>query len=348
MKFSHRDFRPERRLKYVSQPPKRRPTLRILIFAAIGCIVYLKFDAFMASPFIRKLQASWISKASPLSAEVLNGKLPTDNSVEVKNSLPVPGVRGRWEWAQDSSRFEFTCGSKLVEACFQEDVGEYSKLLGPERLGPELLGQLRALISKCQSQWDVKPTVGFVARYSTVPTSEGRLAKAELQSLDFEDSQAHVSLRVVDHEGYVKYCWEGKCLDERFVHAPVSSAGSLEKISSPRPEWRYFLVAEESVHPALRGRIVSLPPKNDTSGEVKIYHGGELYTSYIGLTRLAAVHTGMMVNPKDTLGWTGPGKAGSDKVGAPALILRMENGGMAADPESILDPNRVNGLADAR
>lgn len=84
MKLSHRDFRPQRRSKYVVQPPKRRPTLRILLLAVFATLVYLKFDSFVSSKVFQTL-------AHP---KVLVQKIFNRGEVQAAETSPiVPSVK---------------------------------------------------------------------------------------------------------------------------------------------------------------------------------------------------------------------------------------------------------------
>jgi hypothetical protein len=312
VKLSHRDFRPPRRSKYVTRPPKRRPTLRILLLGLLGLAVYLKFDAVARLPFWKTFRhpGEWLSARMHPPAPA---------------PAPSPALLA---WESDSSRVKADC------------PGEASSCLGPGfPLGPEAAGQVREILGKAEAQWETRAQAGFSALFARAPDFPPSEPHWELTRLETRGPGRSVLEKDPSRGG--AFCAEGRCLDEIRPRAPLSAFASARERSlpvessdpglpaAPAPAVRFAAANGAGVVPVLRGRIVALPAAGDTAGWIKVHHGRNLFSYYRGLARLgSSVRAGAMLDPGDTLGWVAGDSA--------ALELRIESDGIALDPLAFL------------
>lgn len=351
MKLVHRDFRPPRRSKYVAQPHKRRPTLRILILVAIGVAVYWKFDSVVSSPFFRN-----ILKPTSLMKSLRKG----DKAAEPAPSAAIPQT---WRWSRDSSYLEAICHSPRYRECLETWKG---------KTGPNI-GELRAVMAKTQAQWNVEPTGGFTARFLRLDRLEnegaGIVPELELSRLDMVTAAGMFSLERAS--GKPAFCAKDKCLDE--VHPRPPFSRFLRASTPENPEGReehpieaVFTPLQGAVfRPVLSGRIVDVSPIVDpahsafppvdtaaipatdspittlTSNWVKLYHGRNLFSRYRGFARLGGgLQTGSMVRAGDTLGYVAV-----DGNSTGSLALLIEKDGLAVDPFAFLGLRSDSGEA---
>lgn len=314
MKLSHRDFRPPRRSKYVTQPPKRRPTLRILLLGLIGLAVYLKFDAVARLPF-------WDTVKHP--------RAWLDAHLHAGAAAPAPPAPVALRLSGDSLSAEAECPSAAA-VC----------LTAGFPLGAEAAGSLREVLAKAEAQLGADAGTGFLATFA-----RGKDAAAG----DTAWSPVRIELRgarpmILDRKGPA-WCAAGKCLDETRPQAPLAAfrAVAAHALALPRavdpglealewPEARFAAQADAPVRPVLRGRVVDLPAPGDSADWIKLHHGRNLFSYYRGLARIdSAVRVGAMVEPGATLGWTAPESA--------AVDLRVEADGRPLDPLAFLGLN---------
>ena len=309
MKLSHRDFRPQRRSKYVSQPPTRRPTLRILLLAAFGAVVYLKFDSFVSSRIfqvIRNPQLLRQTLARP-------GRLP-----EPLPATPAASAASL-KWSADSSLVDLDCPSSRIESC----------IASVQALGSEAAGQLRALINKGAIRWELVPTKGLSARFrKTEATREDSLGW-RVQSVGLSSDKGTVTITAMEPDGIIRYCNSGHCLDESTPAPPFAKYQRLDRPLDRPPQWFIRPIGGPFFHSILPGRIVEIfsPTKS-----VKIYHGRNIFSIYAGFSELRPnLRPGTMVDMNDTLGSVG---RDGDSLGS--LGLRIEKDGLFVDPIAFL------------
>jgi hypothetical protein len=312
VKISHRDFRPPRRSKYVIQPLKRRPTLRILLLAAIGVAVYFKFDTIVSSKPIRKLG----EPGGPLAG------LFRMERASAASDPGGPSVAVGLRWSSDSSSVEAVCDGPQAASCLERWRGG---------LGEEALGAIRASLAKAAVQWSLKAESGFTAGFRR-ERAQGLPGGADsafaLVRLELRNPQATVEIKRVPGG----LCAEERCLDEIHPQAPLArfrhSGPAPARGGSRVPEATFFPVdGAFAAKPILQGRIMRIP-SDSAGGWMEVYHGGTLFSYYRGLATLKpGLAVGSVVGPEDTLGSMAPG---SDSL--EGLELRIEKDGLMVDP----------------
>lgn len=342
MKLSHRDFRPQRRLKYVAPPPKRRPTLRILLLAVIGLAVYLKYDTVVTSQTFQNLRKN----TEELVADLVK-KVPAAHSTSTTDT----GLR----WSVDSTSLEAVCTSPKADSCLEQWHG----------LGKETVGTLNAYLRKAIAQWDADAGGGFLARFRRVPNESDPLAPGnagtllEIDRLELRSAKGTVVLERIPEKNAL--CAEGRCLDELNPRAPFANFRQAaipihsDAQEARIPEAAFIPLGDAAAGPVLRGRVIELSipadsvitpvgsanpgaippvpgPSVSTGTWIKIYHGRNIFSFYRGFAELhAGLRPGSVVNTGDTLGMV-PGKG--DSLGV--LELRIEQDGLMVDPYAFL------------
>ena len=320
MKLTHRDFRPLRRSKYVAQPLKRRPTLRILVLAALGIAVYLKFDSVVNS----KLFQNFRQPRRLVDAMLHQG--PADSTI-----APAAGLA----WSPDSSRLDAECGDAIVETCLSR---------WQSTLGKETIGSLRGVLAKASMQLDAEAAQGFQARFIPVVVSadplEGLSASLELIRLEIRRGMASLVLERPPGDALAPFCGKQGCLDATPTRMPFARYRITEKTDSATPESNrppgpmlsLVPLSGPKANPILRGRVVDIPTAMDPGRWVKIYHGANLFSFYRGLSSLGpAIKTGAMIESGEILGQVA---ANGDSAGI--LDVRIEKGGILIDPFEFL------------
>ena len=301
-------------------PPRRRPALRILLLGGFGILVYLKFDAFIASrPFrylrdpasMREALASWMA-----------GSRRKDSQSDASGS-----------WSADSSRYAFQCPSARLEPCLQ----------ALESLGPGTSGKVSALLYKARLQLRIPSPTGFNAVLEKpLPEASGPADR------EIEGSQARSILEVARLEltseaetwtlearsaptGQVRYCTpRNRCLDDLRPAPPFHPFASRPSPGAPD----LILLPPEAAAfgPVLAGRIVELSARGDGARRIKLYHGRNLFSYYLNFGSLqTGLATGDYVNTADTLGYAAGGGDSSTR-----LSLRIEKDGAFIDPLAFL------------
>lgn len=314
MKFSHRDFRPPRRSKYVGRPTKRWPTLRILLLVLFGLAVYLKFDTVARLPFWKTARhpGAWISAR-------LHPPAPAP--------LPSPVALA---WEPDSNRVKALCPSESA-ACLDSAFP----------LGPEPAGQVRAILAKAAARWQVRAAGGFAASFERIREPVSADSGWFLKRLEIRSASRSLVLVSDSSRGGNAFCAEGRCLDDLSPHVPIAAFLSASPALAAResfdpglpaaevPEARFSATNGSGVLPILRGQVVSVPSPGDTAGWLELHHGRNLFSFYRGLARLGtSVKAGAMMEPADTLGWISGDSA--------RLELRIESAGKVIDPLAFL------------
>lgn len=314
MKHSHRDFRPPRRSRYVSRPPKRRPTLRILLLGLLGLAVYLKFDAVVRLPF-------WKSFRNPgawLSARMHPATLAPSPSPVVLN------------WDNDSAHVKAACPiqpSLCLGAGFP--------------LGPEPAGQVREILGKAEALWDAHANAGFTATFARSRDLASAESHWDLERLELPGAPRPLRLDRDASRGEAVFCAEGRCLDDLRPRMPLAVFRSTRELRLPAettdpglpresaPAVRFQAANGAGVTPILRGRVIAIPAAGDSLGWLELHHGRNLFSFYRGIARMgASVRAGALVEPGDTLGWIAGDSA--------AVELRIESGGRPLDPLAFL------------
>ena len=317
MKLTHRDFRPLRRSRYVAQPLKRRPTLRILLLAAIGVTVYLKYDSVVNSKAFHNLR----QPRRMLDAMLGQNLAPSE-------TLPAgAGIL----WAPDSSQVEADCPSNRIDVCLEQWRG----------LGREPVGTLRSDLEKAKVQWDADAANGIKARFLRVPDATdplaAKMALLELVRLEIRGQKANLVLEQAAGGRSGRLCDRDRCLDALHPQAPLSRfrevrAADPDQAESRLPaDARLIAMPGSAAKPVLRGRVVEAPSVPGSDHWVKIYHGENTFSYYRGLATLKpGLKPGAFLEAGDTLGFMGAGDS------ATALDLRIEKDGMRVDPYAFM------------
>jgi hypothetical protein len=320
VKLTHRDFRPLRRSKYVAQPLKRRPTLRILVLAALGIAVYLKYDSVVNSKVFQNLRQP---------RRLVDAMLHQGPAVAA-----VPPAEGL-AWSADSAQLDAECRDAVVAACLNR---------WQSSLGPETVGSLRGVLAKASMQLDVDADHGIKARFiraaETADPLEGPTASLELTRLEIHGGKEILVLEHPPGNATASFCDKQRCLDSNPPRMPFARYRITEKSDSAEPEFPrtpgviLSLVPLDGpkVNPILRGRVVEIPAVMDAGQWVKIYHGANVFSFYRGLSSLGpAIKTGALIESGETLGLVA---AVGDSAGV--LDLRIEKGGIFIDPMEFL------------
>jgi hypothetical protein len=361
VKLTHRDFRPLRRSKYVAQPLKRRPTLRILLLAALGIIVYLKYDTVVRSKAFKSLSEP---------AKLWHALLHEDGA------LPLPVVSGAGlKWSPDSAFLDAECDGSAA-GCLESW----------KSLGREPVGTLRAVMEKARIQWNAGAENGFSAKYARIAhagePADGMPPDLELIRVELRGARGAVTLERSDAERSSAFCMGGegddggeggkrgkdskdhkggnggegdKCLDERRTQLPF--ARTRIGIPSPGPDsggvdgsgapgmgdeeamggehgrvMRIFSLAGPAAKPVLAGRVVAVPDSLIDNPWVKIYHGENTFSWYRGFSSLrSGIVPGALIGTDDTLGFVAMRGDTTE-----ALDVRIEQDGIPADPFGFL------------
>lgn len=320
MKLTHRDFRPLRRSKYVAQPLKRRPTLRILALAALGIAVYLKYDSVVNSKFFQNLR----QPRRLVDAMLHQGAV----------AAGVPAAEGL-AWSPDSSQVEAECRDTVVTTCLDRwQAG----------LGPETIGALRGILAKASMQLDVEAAHGIKARFVRAPETadpqDGPSPSLELIRLEILGGKESLVLEHPAGDPAAPLCDKRRCLDSNPPRMPFARYRVTEKSIPPgqvsqRPPWAILSLMPLDgleANPILRGRVVEVPAEPGSDHWLKIYHGANVFSYYRGLSNLGpAIKSGAMIESGETLGQVA---ANGDSAGI--LDVRIEKAGILIDPREFL------------
>jgi hypothetical protein len=299
VRLSHRDFRPARRSKYVAAPPRKRPTLRILLLVAFGILVYLKFDSFVKSKAMQPFR-----QPEKLWQSVWNRLHPRPAAPAATLSLDSSATEMRLD-----------CPSASTEACL-------SSWKAPE----DTKGFARALISKAAMAAGAKPE-GFSLRLrSEAPESEADSISWSVASLELREGGRIWTVGPGKEAGV--YCIHGgACLEKARPSAPLGKFTVVDHGDAP-DLWLQSAEGSAVLSP-LPGRIMEVT--EDSSGRrLKVYHGMNLYCYYGGLAAWKeGPRAGDWLRTGDTLGLIAPVPG--------RLMIRVEKDGMTADAMAFLD-----------
>lgn len=355
MRLSHWDFRPKKRRKYVvagsvedrSAPPRKRPTLRILLLAAFGVLVYWKYDSFIRSPLAQTLLHPgilWQKTAAFLA-------MPTAPTSAATTAETSP----------DSLWMRWTCASSKQDSCVDSWTG----------LEPGEKGRLRSLLWKTRLRGNLPAPDSFSAAYrrNSGVTQGPEASAAEGAYPDPASSLSwrleHVKLSaggrelalapLIDGAGTESFCLreEGSplgsqalCLAGPEPRSPLVQSDPPRLIQERPPVIAFLPAGNRPVHPVLPGKVMDLPPVE--GGWLKLHHGGTLFSFYSGFAMIRpGLQAGSMVDTRDTLGFSGSpdstavsavegisiGAAGTDTgiVAAANVAAATANGVHAAD-----------------
>lgn len=320
MKLTHRDFRPLRRSKYVAQPLKRRPTLRIVALTAVGIAVYLKFDSVVDSKIFQNL------RQPRKLVEAMLHKGPVAAAVS-----PSAGLT----WSADSAQVEAECSDSLIANCLYR---------WQSSLGAETIGALRGVLAKASMQLEVNADHGFNAHFipaiETADPQEGPVASLILSRLEISGGSETLVLERPPGNTSAPFCDKRKCLDANPLRMPVARFRVKVKMDPAGTESRLAAgttlslipIDGSNVNPILRGRVVEAPSNPGPDRWVKIYHGADIFSYYGGLSDLGpTIKPGTMIEAGETLGQVA---AAGDSSGI--LDVRIEKGGVFIDPFEFL------------
>ncbi len=349
MRLSHWDFRPKQRRKYVAAGTAdghngpRRTALRILLLAAAGGLVYLKYDDFIQSPALQKLRnpdSLWQA-----ARERVRPWLP----LGVAKAPPsVPAT------ASEAGRLEWTCASAKRDSCLEAWA-----------LPSEMArGAVRAALRKAQTRTGFPELSGFSAVFQRVPQEIAASESWELTRVVLVAGDRTLDwASLPDGTGALRWCAHRAgnpvhCPAESDPRPPVRRFASAELRAERPPVLGLRVAADEAVRPVLPGRILDLP--RGPEGWLKVHHGGTLFSYYSGFARLQpGLAAGLPVDEGDTLGFAGPPQSAlpasaiphdpaapsADTVVVAAipassleshLLLRIEKDGSPVDPQAYL------------
>ena len=256
----------------------KRPGFRILLLGAFGLLVYLKYDAFVQSPYLRSL-------AHP--AELWRTGM---DKVRLRIAPPPPdGYLG--VLSADSSAREWSCadgGNSGDGAC----ITAWSGMDEDEK------GRIRAMVQKARLAWGAPESTEVRALFRRqVPAArpEGDepedAARASL-GMDAEEWRlARIrmewpqgSLTVAPRrgaDGREEICRIGngrreECLDGSQPLPPLRTFQTPFPSRERPPTLDFAAPAGEAVHPILPGHVVALPA--DSAGWLQLHPGGSLFS----------------------------------------------------------------------
>ncbi len=315
MKLSHRDFRPQKRFKYVAQPSKRRPTIRILVLVAFGVLVYLKFDSVFSSK---------IAQSVLHPGRLFTGlKNPSDRLAVTPNVIagtqtsPNPSLNLRW--STDSLQVDLLCPTDNVKECLRSAQG----------LDSSLAGNLRGLIHKVALQWNRTPLKGFSVHFISDTASRDTPIRFALQSLEFMSSEGPLILNRKVTGTSNQYCSARSCLDDLTPQLPIWDFHGLQSTLQHPVGVRYTALAPSVFHPMLAGQVVFI---DSQAQRLKMYHGHNIFSDYAGSIKLSLnLKVGSKVEAQDTLGI-----AGVEGDSLSGLIFHIEKNGLYLDPRDFI------------
>ena len=290
--MTNADFRPKKRSGVVpsGKPRRKIPVLRILLLIAVATFAYLKFDSVWSGVRALNPVALW--------DKTFGGPRP------VADNLTRPA------WSPDSSEFTLECPTGLRGCCETAPASATG-----------ICRQAGALLNKAR----VRQTLGAVAvdaplrlhaRAGVSRTGHGVFNLSALQGRTGSGKSSGGSFALRKNSAGVWCDTRQVCLSAPGPKAPLA----LGRLGSAG-RW---VSASSAVHPVLPGRITGIDSVPGGT-RVRIYHGGELYTTYEPLTG-ASLKPGAQVTPRTVLGdapWLAAGYT---------VILRARRGGLNLDP----------------
>ena len=297
MKLSHRDFRPQKRSKFVSQPPPHKPILRILLLAVFGAIVYLKFDSFISLNFIQKILHR------------------TKGSISANQNQTVAAIAGEWIWSKDSLNLDFTCANFPLETCLAEkgkiDFAAEPSQTNRENTESQIKSRLRSLLKKMEIQWKEKPKNNLKVQLVGSRDITDSPIDWKFSAISFQGIKDKVNIIISQEQGKEKFCLGSYCLDEEKFQSPLEKYSLIQDLEehtdSNRNPISHFTLDQSQeipvhqiIHPISKGMIISFQSKPLL---IKLYHGHGLFSYYSGnFLPKKGLQIKTMVNLQDTLG----------------------------------------------
>lgn len=318
MKLSDRDFRPPRRSKYVSQPPRKRPTVRILLLGIFAAAVYLKFDSFVSSAFFKSISSLLQTVSHPT---FLKEKLFSSKHVDAQKLSPL---KNNWvtplEWSVDSNLVTLHCLGALTSECLSYADQFVSSNTVTSRI----------LIQKIKLQWQLDSLKDISLQFRRILNTETQSNGWEILELVGLSNQGLTKIVLHDTAGQKNYCISSRCLDQL---EPTSPLLKFQIVQHPftRPEKLEFLPTHTNdFHSVLPGKIIEVDTLNRV---VRLFHGQNLYSQYSGKIKLALnLKPGKLVSQKDTLGWI---EDQNDSLAT--LALQVQKYGINQNPLAFLN-----------
>jgi hypothetical protein len=314
--MSHADFRPKRRSGVVpsGRPRRKIPLLRILLLLLLAFFVYLKFDSLWTG--IRALNpvALW--------DRAFGG------------DRVAPDARAHPVWSADSSRFSLECPGGLRGCC---DTAPRSGA-GVCREAAALLAKARArgLLPPASSATPESP-LRLHARAGVSRAAQGFFELTALQGRASGKTGGAFALR--KNSAGIWCDARHLCLSRSAPRSPLALGRLLrgpDSLGAAR-----WVSASSAVHPVLSGRIAAIDSVPG-GARVRLYHGGELYTSYEPLRFVpAGLRPGAMVTPGSVLGeapWLAAGYT---------VYLRVRRAGLNLDPAEFFSIQPVAAAEEA-
>jgi hypothetical protein len=301
--MTHADFRPKKRSGVVpsGKPRRKIPVLRILLLIAIAFFVYLKFDSIWSGVRALNPVALW--------DRTFGGAQP------VADNLPRPA------WSSDSSEFSLDCPRGLPGCCETAPASAKG--------GNGICRQAGALLTKARARGALgglpaDAPLRLYAKAGVTRSGHGFFHLSALQGRVPRGKTAGAAFAFRRNSAGVWCDTRHVCLSEPAPRPPLSLGRLLRSEASP--DAARWVSASAAVHPALAGRITTVDSVNG-GARVRIYHGGELYTTYEPL-RLqdTAVRAGAAVTPRSVLGespWLAAGYT---------VLVRARRAGLNLDP----------------
>ncbi len=334
MEFSHWDFRPKQRQRFVGKPGRKVPFLRILLLLALGGTLYWQFD--------NLISITWITSIRESVSELRAPKPESSPSQK-------PGFQSNW--SNDSTLLDVNCPDARKSECV--------KFL--DSLHSGLGNSFLALSEKAKRKIPVSAPYDSVSASIRFPgdvpgskpdfpwplsfTLRGANAREVFSLQRFESGPALPDLKALLTR--YDYCSvRHGCLRSREVGLPMPKAeifqisGSPSERVSVRGNPVILRDAESpAVFPALPGKLVDIRAEEHGVFAVKLYHGRGLFTYYGGLSRLHLnVKMGSILASRDTLGFV-------DSLGGKisSMAFSAEEAGRFVDPMAFLNVQTEKG-----
>jgi hypothetical protein len=300
--MTHADFRPRKRSGVVpsGKPRRKIPLLRILLLLIIAFFVYTQFDS------------------------IWSGVRGVANPVTLWNRAfgdppAAPSPAPRPAWSADSSAFTLDCPRGLRGCCESLPDAPGS----PCREAAALMAKAHARGALAFPAGDAESPLRLHARAGLSRAGQGRF---ELAALQGRDRGGAFAFRRNPARGDAWCDARRGCLAAPSPQAPLA-IGRLMQVTGPETGGHVarWVSASSTVHPALSGRVVAVDSGSD-GARVRLYHGGELYTTYEPLRLAGGIRPGLAVTPRTALG------EASWRADGYTVLLAVRRAGLSVDP----------------
>ncbi len=313
--MTNADFRPKKRSGVVpsGKPRRKIPVLRILLLIAVAFFTYLKFDSIWSG------------------VRALNPVAVWDKTFGGPHA--APDSLARPAWSPDSSTFTLECPYGLRGCCESAPASATG-----------ICRQAEALLNKARVRQVLGPVapdapLRLHARAGVSRTGHGIFNLAALQGRATAGKSSGGSFALRKNSAGIWCDTRQVCLTATGPKAPLA-LGRLQTGGR-------WVSASSAVHPVLPGRITAV---DSVPGgvRIRIYHGGELYTSYEPLrltagAKAAPLTPGSRVGPQTVLGdapWLSAGYT---------VLVRARRAGLNVTPSDFfaVQPLAVAGEDDS-